>query len=32
MDTWPAPLHQKITELRMERIGAFVLLAITCPM
>ena len=32
MDTWPAPLHQKITELRMERIGAFVLQAITCPM
>ena len=32
MDTWPPPLQQKITELPMERIGAFALQAITHPM
>ncbi len=32
MDTWPEPLHQKIRALNLEKIGAFMLQAISHPM
>jgi MerR family transcriptional regulator, thiopeptide resistance regulator len=32
MDSWPAPLHRKIRALNLEKIGAFMLQAITHPM
>ena len=32
MDGWPAAIHQKVRMLDMERIGAFLLKAITHPM
>jgi MerR family transcriptional regulator, thiopeptide resistance regulator len=32
MDSWPASLQHKITGLRMDKIGAFMLQAITHPM
>jgi MerR family transcriptional regulator, thiopeptide resistance regulator len=32
MNTWPAPLHQKIGTLDMEKIGAFILRAVVQPM
>ena len=32
MDTWPAPLHKRISTLNFEKIGDFMLQAITRPM